>query len=266
MRPFLTLVLFLALFAQSSTATHSDALVLEVKGHWILDHKPVAQGMGLTYGQTVRLESGAPAGRIVIWYPNGERHSCPDKDRPVCLDITVDRPVRKSTRVWERVFAVLEDAFNSDSRSVPGLTKSSSIPDGYAELRGTDLVIHSPGLPPEPAQRTYQLQFRRFKADNVLESPIQPSYNWRPGSSLTAGRIKPGLYRVNLLDADSRPSGDFFLLLVLDSSAAGHTGEDFEALVTATDAWGPQEQTTALVARRMFLWQSAKALGIQEAR
>jgi hypothetical protein len=255
------LVLLWPLFASSMSGPGADALILEVTGTWQLDHKPVIQGMGLSIGQTVRLNAGTMAGKIIILYRNGEKRSCPDKDRPVCLDITVDSLGRKPTSVWERVFAVLEDAFNSDSRSVPGLTKSASIADGYAMLSHGALMIHSPGMPLQSDQHAYTLQFRRFTVENALAPPVGPTYQWRPGASFAAENVKPGLYRVNLLDKGSRPTGDFFLLLVLEEGTEGHAVEDFDALVTSTRTWGETEQTTALAARRLFLWQNAKILG-----
>lgn len=60
--------------------------------------------------------------------------------------------------------------------------------------------------------------------------------------------------------------GDFFLLLVFEEVRAGRTAEDFEALVTSTHDWSVNEQTTGLTARRLYLWQSAKAMGFQEAQ
>jgi hypothetical protein len=260
------LVLLWSLFAPYASGPGTDALIVQVTGDWQLDHKPVVQGMGLSVGQTVRLDTGKMAGKIIILYRNGQKRSCPDRDRPVCLDITVDNLSSKPTSVWERVFAVLEDAFNSDSRSVPGLTKSASIADGYAILSHDNLIIHSPGMPLESGQTAYTLQFRRFTAENALAPPIGPSYPWRPGASFAAENVKPGLYRINLLDKSLRPTGDFFLLLVLEEGTTGHAAEDFEALVASTRAWGESEQTTALAARRLFLWQNAKMMGWEEAR
>jgi hypothetical protein len=260
------LVLLWLPFASCISSPGADALILEVTGDWQLDHKTVVQGMGLSTGQIVRLDTGKTAGKIIILYRNGEKRSCPDKDRPVCLDITVDNVSRKPTSVWERVFAVLEDAFNSDSRSVPGLTKSASIADGFAMLSHGNLMIHSPGMPLQLGQQAYTLQFRRFTAENALAPSTGPSYQWRPGASFAIVNVKPGLYRVNLLDKSSRPTGDFFLLLVLEEGAGGHAAEDFETLVASTRAWDESNQTTALATRRLFLWQNAKMLGWQEAR
>jgi hypothetical protein len=260
------LVLLCSLFASCISGPGADALILDVTGDWQLDHKPVVQGMGLSTGQTVRRDTGKTAGKIIILYRNGEKRSCPDKDRPVCLDITVDNLSRKPASAWERVFAVLENAFNSDSRSVPGLTKSASIADGYAMVSQGDLMIHSPGMPLQSDHPAYTLQFRRFAAENELAPPTGSSYQWRPGSSFTAENVRAGLYRVNLLDKRLRPTGDFFLLLVLKEGAEGHAAEDFEALVSSTRTWGETDQTTALAARRLFLWQNAKMLGWQEGR
>lgn len=260
------LTLFLLLFAQSGTQAHADARVVEVTGNWKLDHKPVSQGMALFYGQTIRLDTRASHGKIVILYPTGEKRSCPDEDRPVCSDLTVQRPAEKPGGILERVFMALDDAFSADSSSVPGLTKSASIPDGYGELRDASLLIHNPGLPPVLGRRTFSLQFRKLGPNNVVGPPIGPNLKWQPGSPCVAGNIRSGLYRVNLLDSDSRPTGDYFLLLVYEFNQGFHVAEDFNVLVTTTDGWGPEEQTTALMLRRLFLWQSAKALGLQEAQ
>jgi hypothetical protein len=69
---------------------------------------------------------------------------------------------------------------------------------------------------------------------------------------------------VNLLDSDSEPTGDYFLLLVCETGKDNHISQDFYSLVSVTDAWSAQEQATALEVRRLFLWQSARALKLEQ--
>jgi hypothetical protein len=82
-----------------------------------------------------------------------------------------------------------------------------------------------------------------------------------PGAPLAID-ITPGFYRVNLLNSDMRPSGDFFMVLVVPAGQGKSLNEDLKALVGQSDRWGEEEQETALLVRRMFLWQTAKNMGL----
>lgn len=253
----------LLLSAQSGAPAQADALIVKISGNWNVDSQRVTRDTRLHYGETVRLDPGAQ-GSIAVLYSTGEKRSCPDQDKPRCLDLVIQRPEQRERSLFQRVFSVLEDALSSDTRSVPGLTKSSSIPDGCAELDSGNLLLHTPGLPPESAAHEYTLQFRKLKTDGLLDAPIQPNLKWRPGTGMKAENIKPGLYRVNVLDSDSEPTGDYFLLLVYETGKNNHITEDFHSLVAVTDTWGAREQTAALEMRRLFLWQSAKTLGLEQ--
>src|ERR1043166_1117331 len=157
---------------QQDPQRHADALLLKVKGKWAVDNGPTHQGMKLFYKQTLRLVDNKP-GEVVVLYPTGEKRSCPDQERPVCTDLQVQEIVQKSNGVFGRIFSLLEDAFGPESRSVPGLTKAASIPDGIAEIRDAKIMIRTPGLPPGFASRSHHLQFRRMGLDNALELPIE---------------------------------------------------------------------------------------------
>jgi hypothetical protein len=244
----------------------ADALLLKIRGDWTVNSEHAQQGMKLFYKQTLRLVDRNP-GEVVVLYRTGEKRSCPDQERPVCTDFVVVPPVRTSNGLFERVFSLLEDAVGPESRSVPGLTKAASIPDGIAEIQsGSNIMIRAPGLPAAFSSRSYTLQFRMLGPDSLLGPPIQPNYPWRPGSAFEAANFKPGFYRVNLLDADARPTGDYFLILVYEAGKGGHTAQDFDTLVATTDTWGPQGQADALLVRRLFLWRSAQALGFEKAQ
>lgn len=260
-----SLVLLLLFLVHSDSPRHADALLLKMKGNWTVDNTPAHQGMKLFYKQTLRLADRKP-GAVVVLYSTGEKQSCPDQERPVCTDLPVQQPVLKSNGVFDRIFSLLEDAFGPESRSVPGLTKAASIPDGIAEIRGSSIMIHTPGVPDEFFSRSFTLQFRMLGPDNAVQPPLETNYHWQPRSAIDAASVRPGFYRVNLLDADLRPTGDYFLLLVYEAGKGGHLAEDFDTLVAATNAWGPQEQDEALIVRRLFLWKSAQELGLQQAK
>ncbi len=262
---FLFHLVLVSLLGQGQPQQTADAFVLGLSGHWLVDGKPVEKGTKLFYGQTIRLNPHGGHGRIVIFYDGGNMEaSCSDQSG--CIDLTVKRPAQISSDAYRRVIDTLKGAFDSDSSSVPGLSKSASLGDGYAELRDTTLSIHIPDLPPSFLQNNYLLQFRGIGANNQLDAPIEPAFNWRPESPISTPGVKPGLYRVGLLDSDALPSGNFFYLLVFSSDSPDHIAEDFNALVDATDTWSPEDQSLALRTRRLFLWQSAKSMGFQGAK
>lgn len=269
------LALLLLFQAQDKAPREPDALLFKiVQGKWRVNRKTDSQGMrpvnafagmGLFEGEILRLDAGSRRGEIVVLYRGLKRISCPNQDREDCRDYLVQTPVQKTNSVLDRVLSLIEHAI-PESHSVPGQTKSASLPDGFAEIQDTGLMIHMPGLPPDFRSRSYTLQFRCLGKDNVVEPPLQPNYTWQPGSVLTAWKVTPGFYRVNLLDTDAEPTGDYFLLLVYEAGKGGHLAADFSALVGATDAWGSEEQGDALLVRRLFLWQSARELGLQQAK
>jgi hypothetical protein len=267
---------FHALFlpAQDAQKVPAAAFVVDVSEDWTVhgakadgsktdDAKKAVPGMKLSAGQVLlRNNAESKLASITILYLSGERESCPSQRRPVCSDLKVRAPAPSTTGVFSRIFLVLLAAYNSDPESVPGLTKSSSIPDGYAELTGNSLSLQTPGLAAHSAQQTFKLQLRRLDQSGHAGPPVLPQGPWHPGSAVEVPAMSPGLYRVNLLDSDSEPTGDFFVVLVLARGQAGNVIADFNALVAQSESWGPQAEGATLMARRLFLWQSAKDMNL----
>jgi hypothetical protein len=258
------LAVILILSPQTHAQSQNIAFVLEKSGPWKVAGHVVVKGMGLFPGQVLRLDtssgSGRPA-RITILYNNGDKISCPSRERPkACIDLTVETPVRQtSASGFAKVFSMLQKAFNSDSESVPGLSKSESIPDGYAEVGGKNIVIKCPGLP--AGNLNLQLEFLRLDQEGQVGPAILAKASWKPGSAIDVD-LMPGFYRVNILGSDSRPTGDYFLVLAVPLEQGKKLAENFQSLVAESDRWGQEGQETAFITRRMFLWQSAKDMGL----
>jgi hypothetical protein len=253
------LVVALALPAQAPKPF--DAFVFEKSGNWKLGKQLVDSRTGLHFGDVLRLDTASTkSGSITIIYINGDIKSCSDQEKRI--DCEVKPAARLATNLLERVFASVREAVVSDSQSVPGLAKSAAILDGYGELDEGILFIHVPGLSAKAL--ALRLQFRRMNQAGQVGPPILVNSPWNQGSPLDAPGISPGFYRVNVLDSDSRPTGDFFLLLVFKEGSSGTLSEDFNALLARTNTWGQHEQGTALIVRRLFLWQKAKDMKLME--
>ncbi len=262
MRHLFALLIATLLFAQTPSAKEPVALLLTVTGKWTLDNsQPAVRGMKLFDGQTLRLDNDSIRGRVGIVYLSGDADSCPSARDPDCAQVTVRSRVPAATSLFGRVFKILQDSFNPETPLVPGITRSASVPDAYAELRGNLMSINSPDTVPS-SKVNYSLQFRRIRSNSILDPPISGIFSWQPGSPLVNSGVVPGLYRVNLLDGSAHPTGDFFILFVPPPQDSGRFVEEFKTLVAVSEGWGSQNEVAATVARRQFLFQSALNSGV----
>lgn len=249
------------LLAQCATAQQPVAIVLRLSGNWTVDDQPVKLGMDLFEGQRLRPSAHSIEGRVTIYYRSLDAESCPSEKDPTCPEIKVQQPIRTPTPLLEQIFTVLKDALKRDSRFVPAFTRSASIPDGYAEARSDSLFINCPGLSSKSKTTVYWLELLRLRANNVAER-ISSNLRWRPGFPVPAQNVEPGLYRANVLDKSFQPTGDFFLLLVLDPEKVSRMVQAFDELTGRSGAWAQDNENAAMSARRLFLWQQATILGV----
>jgi hypothetical protein len=261
-RALVSTVAFATFLSSTALAQSVVGFISSMSGKWTVNGVPVALGQSVVAGTHVILDPASPRGSsIQIYYEMLPPYSCPNENERLCGDVPVKNTPPASSLV-ARLFAEIGRAFGSpESRPVLSMTRGASIPDGYAIIDAGQLSIHQP--PGDSPPDSYALRLRRIHLDGQLDAPEAPILHWRSGNPVVVSGLRPGFFRADLLGALSKPSGDFFLILVLSPADAHSVASEFSALTALSEKWSPADQSSAVLVLRSFLWQRANSLGFR---
>jgi hypothetical protein len=186
-----------------AAASHELGLVIGIDGVWSAHDKALKRGDTIPPGEV----SGPAQGRLVVWFEGTPPKVYQCHEKPCNPSITrVEAPVQNQS-LWDRLLKHEDRYITAASRGLEGDLREAVIP-----LDGPQMDITSALRDLEPA--TYWVRFEAIDHPSEAGAPMQVQWASGKAAAVSAADLKPGLYRLALVEPSGEPTGsDAWILL-----------------------------------------------------
>ena len=239
--------------------------VVDLAGDWSINGTAIMQGQGLPPGGLIRLtarpKSGTQASISIVLLNNKSIHLTCDAADSCEKGLELPSSLIRSPSGLERLTQAALTLFGQKpDRYAPMLARGSSKTEGVPVesvlKKEAGQIGIEPVLATIPSGR-YLLEFFRIAADgvegNTKADSIEVPWNREQPAAIPSGRIREGLYQLNLLAVPQSPTNHYrSTVWVLVVSAEEYSKEiaRYREVQSAVEQWDPQ---IPLAVRKSFL-------------
>jgi hypothetical protein len=235
--------------AQENVKSEDVGFVLDIDGKWFLDGKlpqRILRGQSLPAKGTIRIQlPKAKSNKIEVILLNGERISRRCNKPEACNQpILLPEVIKSRSSTVDRVVVAVKEVFTSyPEKFVATLSKEKNgLQDAVIKLENGQVDL-SPVFK-NMEKDLYLLRFQKVVLDDKLDPGVAPdpiNFNWESGrsSSVSVNGLKPGLYKLKLLETTHKEHEpiDEAWILVSEPEKHERVFTFFQGAIELTEQW-----------------------------